>query len=80
MKLDMDYVINKLVNLLNIPSPSGNTKKAIEFVEKEFNSLGIPTYRTNKGALIATIEGENQEKEDYIVWSCRHFRRNGKRN
>ncbi|MCF6462438.1 M42 family metallopeptidase [Clostridium sp. Cult1] len=63
MKLDMDYVINKLVNLLNIPSPSGNTKKAIDFVEKEFNSLGVPTYRTNKGALIATISGENQEKE-----------------
>jgi putative aminopeptidase FrvX len=63
MKLDMDYVINKLVNLLNIPSPSGNTKKAIDFVEKEFNSLGVPTYRTNKGALIATISGENQEEE-----------------
>lgn len=63
MKLDMDYVIEKLIELLNIPSPTGNTEKAIDFVEKEFNSLGIPTYRTNKGALIATIEGENKDKE-----------------
>lgn len=63
MKLDLDYVVDKLVDLLNIPSPSGNTKKAIDFVEKEFNSMGIDTYRTNKGALIATIAGENQQKE-----------------
>ncbi|MCF6465549.1 M42 family metallopeptidase [Clostridium sp. Cult2] len=63
MKLDMDYVVDKLVSLLNISSPSGNTKKAIDFVEKEFNSMGVPTYKTNKGALIATITGENQEKE-----------------
>lgn len=63
MKLDVDYVVDRLVSLLNIPSPSGNTKKAIDFVEKEFNSMGISTYRTNKDALIATIVGKNQEKE-----------------
>ena len=63
MKLDMNYVIDNLVSLLNIPSPSGNTKKAIDFVEKEFNSIGVSTYKTNKGALIATIPGKYQEKE-----------------
>ena len=59
----MDYVLNKLEELLKIPSPSGNTEKAIEFVENEFKSMGISTYRTNKGALIATIEGKNTDKE-----------------
>lgn len=63
MNFNMDYVTDKLVSLLNIPSPTGNTEKAIEFVEKEFKSLGISTYRTNKGALIATIKGENEDKE-----------------
>ncbi|NLW41112.1 MAG: M42 family metallopeptidase [Tissierellia bacterium] len=63
MKIDMDYTINVLVSLLNIPSPSGNTKKAIDFVEREFNSLGLSTVKTEKGALIATIPGKNQEKE-----------------
>lgn len=63
MKIDMDYTINVLVSLLNIPSPSGNTKKAIDFVEREFNSLGLYTVKTEKGALIATIPGKNQEKE-----------------
>lgn len=63
MKLDMNYTIKQLENLLNIPSPSGNTDKAIEFVEKEFESLKVATRRTNKGALIATIPGLNTDKE-----------------
>ncbi|NLY66226.1 MAG: M42 family metallopeptidase [Tissierellia bacterium] len=63
MEFNMDYVIEKLVSLLKVPSPTGNTEKAIDFVEKEFNKLNIPSYRTNKGALIATIEGKNKDKE-----------------
>ena len=63
MKIHMDYVIEKLDKLLNISSPSGNTKNAIDFVEKEFKAMGIPTYRTNKDALIASLEGENTDKE-----------------
>ncbi len=63
MKIEMNYILNKLEELLKIPSPSGDTHKAIEFVENEFKSMGISTYRTNKGALVATIEGENAEKQ-----------------
>lgn len=63
MDIKIDYVTNTLTNLLNISSPSGNTELAIKFVEKEFNNLGIKTYRTNKGALIGTIEGVNKDKE-----------------
>lgn len=63
MDINMNYVIDNLEELLNIPSPSGNTVKAIDFVENEFKSMGVSTYRTNKGALIATIEGANKDKE-----------------
>jgi len=63
MDIKMDYVTKTLSKLLNIPSPSGNTGEAISFVENEFKSLGIKTYRTNKGALIGTIEGKNKDKE-----------------
>lgn len=63
MKISMNYVTDILYKLLNIPSPSGNTAKAIDFVENEFNSLGIKTYRTNKGALIGTIDGKNSDEE-----------------
>ncbi|WP_244985982.1 M42 family metallopeptidase [Anaerosalibacter bizertensis] len=63
MQISMDYVTDILYKLLNIPSPSGNTVKAIDFVENEFNSLGIKTYRTNKGALIGTIDGKDSDEE-----------------
>ena len=59
----MDYVLEKLEVLLKTPSPTGNTEKAIQFVENEFKSLGIVTSRNKKGALIATIEGKNKDKE-----------------
>lgn len=61
--MDRNYICEKLETLLNIPSPTGNTEKALEFVEKEFKKLGISTRKNNKGALIATINGLNQYKE-----------------
>lgn len=59
----MDYIISNLEKLLKIPSPTGYTEKAIEFVEERFKELGIETRRTNKGALIASIVGKNRDKE-----------------
>lgn len=58
-----NYLLEQLNKLLNIPSPTGNTEEAISFVEEEFKKLNIPTRRNNKGALIATIQGKNQNKE-----------------
>ena len=59
----MDYIMDNLVDLLKISSPTGNTDKAVDFVEAAFKDLGISTRRTVKGALIGTIKGKNQEKE-----------------
>ena len=59
----MNYIMENLEKLLQIPSPTGNTEKAVKFVEERFRELGIESRRTNKGALIATIEGKNTEKE-----------------
>ncbi|MFA7411403.1 MAG: M42 family metallopeptidase [Tissierellaceae bacterium] len=59
----MESIVKDLERLLKIPSPSGNTDKAIDFVEGLFRGLGLKTRRTVKGALIATIEGKNKDKE-----------------
>lgn len=61
--MDKNYIMTRLEDLLNIKSPTGHTEKAIDYIEKEFNSLGLETIRTNKGALIASLKGKNQEKE-----------------
>ena len=52
-----DYLQRFLVDLLNTPSPTGDTEYAVSFVEGELMSLEIPTSRTHKGALIAHIDG-----------------------
>lgn len=59
--IDKNYVLNFLKELLLIPSPTGDTDKAINFVKSEFNKLGFQTYTTNKRALIAKIPGKKQE-------------------
>ena len=59
MKKNINEMMNKTVELLNIPSPSGYTFAAIDFVDNFFKSLGIKTKKTIKGALIATIPGED---------------------
>lgn len=63
MNISMNYVLEKLGILLRTPSPTGNTLKAIDFMEEEFKALGLKTRLTTKGALIATIIGECTDKE-----------------
>ncbi len=63
MKINVDKLTEKLETLLNISSPTGDTKEAIEYVEGEFKALGLNTYLTQKGALVATIEGKNTDQE-----------------
>lgn len=56
-EISKDYMLRVLTDLLNTPSPTGYTEWAVSFVEQELDSLGIKCYRTNKGALVAYMEG-----------------------
>ena len=59
-KIDEKYFANFLVELLNIPSPTGFAEPAITFVEKElskYKQLGLS--RTRKGALVAKWQVES---------------------
>lgn len=58
----VDYIVDSVINLARIPSPSGMTEEAINYVKKEFESLGIEAKLTNKGALIASIPGANKDE------------------
>lgn len=62
MKIDIDYTLKTLCKYLDIPSPGGYTTEVINEAREEFEAMGIPTKLTNKGALIATVEGENEEE------------------
>ena len=66
MNIDIQYVIDTMVKYLEIPSPPGKTSIALCEVEEQFKAMGIRTTKTKKGAVIATIEGENTEEEKTI--------------
>ncbi|HSJ87486.1 MAG TPA: peptidase M42, partial [Anaerolineales bacterium] len=57
--IDTDYLVDFLVKLLNVPSPTGFAEPAIAFVEKELSQFSqLRLTRTRKGALVAKWEVE----------------------
>lgn len=61
----MNYNENKLKNylksLLTIPSPSGYTYEVCDYIKRELDKLKAPYVTTNKGAIIVSLKGENDE-------------------
>jgi putative aminopeptidase FrvX len=57
MPLNTDFMVSKLEELLNIPSPTGFTDTALAWIEQELQALGVSSRRTKKGALLWTIPG-----------------------
>jgi putative aminopeptidase FrvX len=61
-ELSTVYLKQVLIDLLNTPSPTGDTEWAVTFVENEFASMGVRTRRTQKGALIAELDGLREDR------------------
>lgn len=66
-QLPIDYMVETFCVLANTPSPSGNTEKVMGWVQEELSRLGVSYQRTNKGAVLATIPGTNQEKHRLLT-------------
>ena len=60
--ISSEYLTRVLTDLLNTPSPTGDTDWAISFVQQELDSIGIQSIRTHKGALIASLEGLKDDR------------------
>lgn len=56
-EISTEYLTKTLVDLLNTPSPTGDTEYAVSFVQQELEYMGVTTQLTTKGALIATLDG-----------------------
>ncbi len=56
--IDLDYLVSTLVELLNIPSPTGYADPAISRVASELRSFGLEPRRSTKGALVAEWPGK----------------------
>lgn len=62
-----EELLNTTRDLVRIPSPSGFTDEVISWVEGRMQELNVPTYRNNKGGLIATIEGADSSKHRMLT-------------
>ena len=56
-----DYVMKTAQDLLSVPSPSGFTHMAADFVKKEFEKLGYEPQITQKGAVLVKLGGKDDK-------------------
>ncbi len=56
--LDLEYMKDVLIRMLEIPSPSGYTDQVVHMVGSELESIGIPFELTRRGAIKARLEGK----------------------
>ena len=59
-----------LIDILNIPSPTGYTYGMIEYLKEQFDNMNIDYKLSNKGILLATIQGINT---DYGITFSSHI-------
>jgi putative aminopeptidase FrvX len=61
-QIDPDYLRRVLGDVLNTPSPTGDTEWAVNFVSDEVDSLGLQPHVTNKGALVVRMDGMRDDR------------------
>ena len=59
IKINKEYTINLLEEIINIPSPTGYCSNVIEYIEKTANEFGCSFEKNKKGNVIIEIEGED---------------------
>jgi len=67
MNISMAYMVETFKTLAHIPSPSGNTAKVTAWIGEELERLGVRYTTTNKGAVLATIPGTNDDKHRLLT-------------
>lgn len=64
---EKEYLQQILLNLLNIHSPSGYTDQIVHFLGRELQALGIDYNVTRRGAIRATLKGDQSDCDRAIV-------------
>lgn len=62
INIDVDGIVAFLVELLNIPSPTGDTERAIAYVQAAFADLSVDLARSHKGYLSGTLPGRDNSR------------------
>ena len=62
-----EATIELLKRLVETPSPSGYTADVMTLIAKEFEEIGVTYKHTNKGAVIATIQGTDTARHRLLT-------------
>lgn len=65
--VDVDYLRNTLREILEIPSPSGHTDKAVHWACDKLNELSIEHEISRRGAIRANLEGRQSDPDRAVV-------------
>ena len=59
--INVDTMIDFMVGLLNTPSPTGDTSRAMAYIQEAWSTFPFETQITPKGVLAGTWQGENHD-------------------
>ena len=67
LPIDQSYVLDTLLKLLRIPSPSGFTDRVVNFMCDELEQLGVDFELTRRGAIRANLKGRQASPDRAVV-------------
>lgn len=67
LDIDAGYLVEVLLRMLAIPSPSGYTDQIVHFVGDELARLGVSCELTRRGAIRATLEGMEGTSDRAVI-------------
>ena len=67
LPIDQSYVLDTLLKLLRIPSPSGFTDRIVNFMCDELEQLGVDFELTRRGAIRANLRGRQASPDRAVV-------------
>jgi peptidase M42 family hydrolase len=67
LPVDEHYILDILVKLLHIPSPSGYTDRVVHFMCHELDVLGVDFELTRRGAIRANLKGRHSSPDRAVV-------------
>ncbi|MEN8130969.1 MAG: osmoprotectant NAGGN system M42 family peptidase [Pseudomonadota bacterium] len=67
LPIDQTYILNILLKLLRIPSPSGYTDRIVHFLCKQLEQLGVDFELTRRGAIRGNLKGKHSSPDRAVV-------------
>ncbi|RKY51774.1 MAG: peptidase M20, partial [Candidatus Neomarinimicrobiota bacterium] len=66
----IERMIDQFMEMVRIPSESGNEAEIMDYLEKEFKNLGAEAGKDSYGNLIAKLPAKGCEKKEPVLLSC----------